>query len=278
MTTKYSSLVDQLPKLSPLTMQMLRALAKPNCSVGELAEIASKDATLSARILRTANSASFGRLQPITSVRHAISIQGISLLRKFALGASISRLFSFSKGSDLFSMLRFNLHSVAVGTLLDVLAEELPLENADQALIAGMLHDVGELVIAVNCPKEYGQVLSLAAVTGESQVACERKVLGVDHAELSALAVLRWRLDDGLAHSIALHHEEEVKPGQNKLRLSTAIKRADEFVDALGISILAPGAGRLNPCTLDFEGFPGSEERIRTRFGEEWLKLSEMFE
>jgi len=277
MTVNYLALVDKLPKMSPLTMQMLRVLTNPDCSVGELTDIAGKDAALSARILRTANSASFARLQTITSVRHAITIQGIGLLRKFVLGASLSNLFSRIKGSGLFSMLRFNLHSVATGTLLEILTEEMPVENAHQAFIAGMLHDVGQLVFAVNCPKEYDQVLELAAVTGESRVVCERKLLGIDHAELSALAIRRWGLDEELAHAVSLHHEGEAQGESRRLRLSLAIKQADEFVNSLGISALPPVSDSHAPHIFAFDDFPFSDERVRSRFEEEWLKLSDMF-
>jgi HD-like signal output (HDOD) protein len=162
----YVALVDQLPKMSPLTMQLLRVLSKANCSVSELAAIAERDAALSARILRTANSATFGRTQSVTSVRHAISIQGVNVLRRFVLGSSIANLFSRTKPTKMFSLMRFNLHSLATATLLDLLTEVLPIENSEQAFLAGLLHDVGEMILAVNCPAEYEQSLALSAVSG----------------------------------------------------------------------------------------------------------------
>ncbi len=276
-TSKPASLVDSLPCLSPLTMHMLRALSRPNCSVSELTDIAERDAALSARILRTANSATFGRLNPVHSVRHAISMQGVNLLRKFMLVASISSLFSRTKSSPLFSLVRFNLHSAATGAVLELLAEELPIEHADHAFVAGLLHDVGEMLIAVNLPQEYGQVLAMAAVTGESQVDCERKLLGIDHAELSSLAMRKWQLEDSLQAAVSRHHRGETQADSRQLKLSNALAGADRFVNSLGISALPPTAESLTPPLLEFPGFDFSSNRVCERFREEWSNLSEMF-
>ncbi|MEO8099755.1 MAG: HDOD domain-containing protein [Acidobacteriota bacterium] len=278
MNPKYRSLVDSLPKMSPLTMRMLRVLSKASCSIGELADIAERDAALSARILRTANSATFGRFQPVTSLRDAISIQGVGLLRKFIVGASITNLFSRTNTSRLFSILRFNLHSLATATLLELMTDEIPVENSDQAFVAGMLHDVGELLIALNCPSEHEQILALRAVSGDPQMECERKILGIDHAELSAMATTRWQLDDALTKVVANHHQAELQNGFGDLKLSIALERADGFVNSLGLSILPPNAESLAQFDLEFPEFALPKERLLKRFEGEWSKLNDLFQ
>ena len=86
--------LEKLPNLSPMRMQLLSKLARRNCDVIELTDIVEKDAVLTAQVLRLANSAIFGRSQPINSVKHAIAMIGVSAMRKFALGSSVSNLFS----------------------------------------------------------------------------------------------------------------------------------------------------------------------------------------
>ena len=115
-------------------------------------------------------------------------------MRKFVLGSSISNLFSRSHPAPNFSMTRFNLHSVATATLAELLSDELPTVNANEVFIAGLLHDVGVLLLAVNMPQQFENVLSMTAVSRHSMIDCEREVLGTDHAELSQLVIARWEL------------------------------------------------------------------------------------
>src|ERR1022692_2133551 len=120
--------LNRLPRLSPLMTQLLARLTRRNCEVQELTEIVEKDPVLSAQILQLANSAIFARLRPVDSVRHAIAMVGVGTMRKFALGSSITNLFPHTKPARTFSLLRFNLHSVATATLLELLAGEVPFE------------------------------------------------------------------------------------------------------------------------------------------------------
>ena len=110
--------------------QLLGQLSRRNCEIHDLVGIVERDPVLSGQILRLANSAIFGRLRPVSSVRHAVAMVGTSALRKFALGSSISNLFSRTKMAKHFSVRRFNVHSVATATLLELLAEELPSKPA----------------------------------------------------------------------------------------------------------------------------------------------------
>lgn len=274
---KSIDLVDQLPKMSPLMTQLLARLSSINVSVGQLAEITERDAALSAQVLRMANSAAFARLEPVTSVRHAISLVGTGVLRKFVMATSLVNLFKRYKVSRLFSITRFNLHSVATATMLEILSEEIPLENSNQAFVTGLLHDVGELLIAINCPKEHEDILALGAVTGQSQIECERRVLGLDHAELSAMAIERWKLPESVQEAVRKHHETSEPDGSGQVKLSDAVHQIDDCMNFLGMSILPPtvsdGSG---PKPLEFPGIKFSNERVMKRFEDEWLQLGEL--
>jgi len=118
--------LDRLPKFSPMMAQLLARFTHRNCDAKALADVVAKDALLSAQVLRVANSAALGRKQPIHTVRHAIALIGVGAMRRFALGTSLANLFSRSKTAPGFSVTRFNLHSVATATLVELLADELP--------------------------------------------------------------------------------------------------------------------------------------------------------
>jgi HD-like signal output (HDOD) protein len=274
--------LDRLPKLSPLTTQLLAQLSRRNCDVQELTEIVEKDPVLSAQILRLANSAVFGRLRPVDSVRHAVAMVGIGAMRKFALGSSISNLFSRTKMAANFSIVRFNVHSVATATLVELLAEEIPFESAEDAFLAGLLHDIGKLLIAVSLPRQYDNILALTAVNGVSLIEAECDVLGIDHAELSGLAVSRWELSEAIEQASRYHHEPGEPPTagrahSQKPALHLGVHCADAFVNQLGMSVLpAPLAFREAP-TLEIPGFAFPEERVRQRFEREIRSLEDVF-
>ena len=267
----------KLPALSPAASQMLGRLARRNCEVHEVAVLIERDPLLSAQILAMANSAAFGRGQPISSVQRAIMMIGLGAVRKFALARSISNLFGKRKIAPSFSVTRFNLHSVATGMLLELLAEMVPLEDAEDAFLAGLFHDVGKLVMAVAMPEQYESILTAAAVTRESVLESERRMLQIDHAELSALAVDYWGLGEAIRVAVAHHHEPEQAPAAaGKISLAMAVSQIDALANAAGMSLLpAPPVGKMP--TLAFEGFPVNQEVLVERFAMEWTTTGAMF-
>ena len=274
--------LDRLPMLSPLMTQLLAQLSRRNCEVQDLAQTVERDPVLSGQILRLANSAIFGRLRPVASVRHAIAMVGFGAMRKFALASSISNLFSRTKVAASFSMRRFNVHSVATATLLELLAEEVPFESSSDAFLAGLLHDIGKLLIAFGLPHRCEEILQLQAVTGGTLVEAERDVLGIDHAELSALAVSRWELSEAIQWAACYHHQPEEgaateRPHAQKARLSLGVHCADAYVNHLGMSVLPASIASGKAPALKIPGFAFPEERVLERFGQEIQRLGDLF-
>jgi len=268
----------RVPALSPTASQLLGRLARRNCEVRELAILIERDPLLTVQILTIANSAAFGRSHPISSIQHAIMMIGIGTIRKFALARSISNLFGKRKIAPSFSVMRFNLHSVATGMFMELLAELVPLEDAEDAFLAGLFHDVGKLVIAVAMPEEYETILTASAVTCETILESERRVLQTDHAELSALAVDYWGLGEPIRAAAAYHHEPEQAPAPSgKISLALALSKVDAVVNAAGMSLLAaPPQGKEIP-PIAFEGFPLDQGLLIERFAAEWTTTGAMF-
>lgn len=268
----------RVPALSPTATQLLGRLARRNCEVHELAVLIERDPLLSAQILGIANSAAFGRIQPISSIQHAITMIGLGAVRKFALARSISNLFGKRKIAPSFSMTRFNLHSVATGMFLELLAEVVPLEDAEDAFLAGLFHDVGKLVIAVALPAQYEEILGTAALTCEPILEIERRVLEFDHTELSALAVDYWGLGETIRAAVAYHHDPDQSPAAGgKISLAMAVSKVDAVVNAAGMSLLpAPPLGNEIP-PLAFEGLPLDQGSLIERFAVEWTSTGAMF-
>jgi HD-like signal output (HDOD) protein len=274
--------LDRLPKMSPVTTRLLARLARPDCDLNELASLVERDPLLSGQLLRIANSARFGRRQKIERIPHAIAMVGLSVMRKMALGASIVNLFSHVKTAPSFSLRRFNAHSVATATMVELYASEGSFENAQSAFVAGLLHDVGKLLIAISAPEAYEAILSMSLINGTSFPILEAELLSLDHAELSGLAIARWELSEAIQLAAGYHHDPEKgqlveRPAPGKLGLSMAVHKANLFVNYLGMSVLHNPQTPTEVPTLGVPGFPIDEARVLKRFEGEWEQLSDLF-
>lgn len=207
---------------------------------------------------------------------------GIGAIRKFVLASSIANLFSRTKVAANFSIRRFNVHSVATATLMELLTEEVPFESSEDAFLAGLLHDIGKLLIAVALPRQYDEILALMAVTGGTLIEAERDVIGIDHAELSGLAVSRWELSEAIQWAASYHHRPEEAiavqpPHPRKASLSAGVHCADAYVNHLRMSVLPDAVASDKTPTLEIPGFPFAQGRVLQRFEQELPKLCELF-
>ncbi len=266
----------KLPAMSASAGRLLGRLSRRDCDLVEVAALIEKDPVLSAQVVQSANSASFSRAHQVESVRHAIVMVGMGAVRKFALARTISNLFSRRSSASTFSMTRFNLHSVAMGAMVELLADQAPLEYPEGAFLSGLFHDVGTLLIAVAMPEQYDNIREVAAVSRESLVDCERAVLGTDHAELSALALDRWGLAGPIQNAAADHHAPAPAAALENVPLSLALQQADALVDALGMSIERPRATVQEAPIIEFPGYELNQSRLLECFAFEWKAVDAM--
>ena len=276
--------LDRLPPLSPTIGKLLSKLAFKQVEFGELTGIVSRDTLLCGHILRTVNSAGFARARTITSVGQAMTLLGLSRLRRIALSFSVTNLFSRTRMPSIWSRTRFNLHTAATALLAELIADRAPGPNCEGAFLAGLLHDLGKLLIAVSAPQPYEMTLNLASASGRPLVECEREILDTDHAELSGLALTKWSLPEPVCraafhhHAIDLYDDLAEHPASDYLYLALVIQRADHFVNYLGISVAdqiscAPGLP-----SLEIPGYSFDAPEVLDRFQREWKELSAFFQ
>ena len=158
--------LHQLPPFSPVFNKVLASLAKEDVSVSELADWVERDSVIAGQLLRTVNSASYGCRGTIGGVRHAIAILGIPKLRNLTLSLSVSRIFSQIRVPKGWSTARYNLHSAACAIMADQMALHRAVEFGEGAFAAGLLHDIGRMVIALGLPRELSLIQQREEETG----------------------------------------------------------------------------------------------------------------
>src|SRR6185503_9970816 len=130
-------------------------------------------------------------------------------------------------------------HSAATAILSDMVAQRVPVDYPEGAFVAGLMHDVGRLLIAVGLPEEYDGVLQHHRLANQSTVESEMAVLGFAHPELSSEALASWKLPEPIQAAVREHHAPpETGPGA-KLSLSSVVAAADVYVNSIGVSIVS---------------------------------------
>ena len=231
--------LGKLPPFSPILNKLLASLAGEDVSFAKLGDLIEKDTVVAGNILHLVNSALYSRRATITSVRHALALLGMDKVRNTLLGMSISRMWSQVKTPAVWSMARFNRHSASVAVLSDHIASRVPADCPEGAFVAGLLHDLGRLLIALGLPDEFTRLIQLHEQSGRSWTECERELLGFTHAELSAAALTTWKFPEPVQIAVRDHHQPPQFQAGGTVPLSAVIHAADLYVNSTGESIVA---------------------------------------
>jgi HD-like signal output (HDOD) protein/CheY-like chemotaxis protein len=207
------SRMDRLPSMPALYVQIVEKLKDPDIDVEEIGDIVALDLAMTAKMLKLVNSAFFGLGRQISSPAEAVSYLGMETIK--ALVLSIHAFSQFSS-TDLgaFSLEELWGHSQTTAGLAREIArmEEGDRNLLDEAFGAGLLHDIGKLVLASNFPKEYDQVLRSGQAGSLALLTAEEHTFGANHAEIGGFLLGLWGLPVPVVEAIALHHQPGSSP------------------------------------------------------------------
>lgn len=224
----------QLASLPNVYTRIVETLNSPRASSAAIANIVSKDSSLSLRLLRLVNSAFYGFPAKIDSISRGITLLGTNELTTLALGISVVRLFQ-DIPNELIDMETFWKHSIRVGLFAQVLASHKVGLSEEKLFVGGLLHDVGRLVMLRKIPEKYAQVIIRSRREKSPLNRVEQKLLHCDHAEIGRLLAKEWRLTPTLTQMIGGHHS----PAMDRFPLEACIVHiADLLAHACGDELL----------------------------------------
>jgi putative nucleotidyltransferase with HDIG domain len=199
--------LKNLPSLPELYLAIADALQSPTASAQRIADIASQDAGLSAKLLQLSNSAFFGFSREVFTVEEAVQLLGATVIQSLAMAVPIFSSFRRDRCPQ-FPLDQIWEHSVQTAVLGRQIAGEQSLDPhlAEQAFCAGVLHDLGKIILADGLPEEYSAVLKESRETGTPLIEVERKHLQATHAEVGAYLLALWGLPIPLVEAVANHH------------------------------------------------------------------------
>jgi HD-like signal output (HDOD) protein len=178
-------------------------------------------------------------------------------------------------------MTRFTTHSAACGILADILAQRLRVSCAEAAFAAGLLHDLGHILIAVGLPAQHEKILKLRLADGLDGVESENEVLGFAHPELSAEGLEHWKLPQPVRTAALFHHSsaQDQSAERGEIPLSRVIEAANNYLNSTSISIFATGGADSADPTLLESLVPDEDRRsaILTEFRGEFDLMLQFF-
>lgn len=224
---KLTAQIDHLPSLPSVFLELSEELREDEPSLPKIAAIMSRDMAMTAKLLQMVNSAFFGYFGRISNPEKAVVMLGTHTIASLVLSATVSMQFDSVLMRD-FAVDAMMKHGVGTGALAKMIAqaEHASATMVEEAFTAGLLHDIGTLVMASNLPERYMEAIRLSDERGIPLWKAELESFGATHAEVGAYLVGIWGLPEPVAEALAFHHRPENCPHKEFSPL-TAVHIAD---------------------------------------------------
>ena len=194
-----------LPTLPTVVSKMIEVVDNPRTSTASLSRLISTDQALTARLLKLANSAYYGFPREISTVNMAIVVLGFNTVKDMGLSISVFDAFKNQENSSSFDIARFWEHSIACGVASRMLARNYRSRFAGEAFVAGLLHDIGKVILNQYFHKEFNLIMEKTS-GGMLLEEAEDSVIGIRHSQIGAWLADKWNLPKLISETIECHH------------------------------------------------------------------------
>lgn len=231
--------LGDLPTLPHVVQKLTSMIGRPNVSAEDIGSLIEKDQVLAAKVLRLANSPFYGFPSRIASVPHAVVVLGLNVVKGLTLCATA---YDIMKDAGMVPLWR---HSLGVAITSQILGKHLAMKNPEEVFVAGLLHDIGKVILYVKWP-EVGTRIRAANPTGDrSMFDVERELYEVSHADVGGWLANAWHLPTALREPIMFHHQ----PGAaQEAPLQTAVVHIADIL-VKGLACGNPGDDLIPPLS-----------------------------
>ncbi len=198
--------IDRLVSLPEVSIRINHLLSSSDYTSSSLAQVIAHDADISARLLRLVNSSFYGMPSRIDTIQRAVTIAGANEVRNLVMATTAIRTFT-GIPSELVDMTLFWRHAVTTGVLAQAISEQGNTLHTERLFVAGMLHDLGRLVLYLTMPEKCRDVLYVTGGDEWILADTERELIGFSHTDVGAELFKSWGLPEGL-QTVAMHHHQ----------------------------------------------------------------------
>jgi len=197
--------IEKVPTLPIVSRKIMEVTGDENASFKKLVAIVEKDQSLAVKILKVANSAFYGLLSRVTSLERALVVLGINQVKSLVLGASVYKFFSDDKESP-FDRTRFWKHAIICSQVAQLLGKHFKIGKDDSLFLAGLIHDVGKVVLDQYFHEEFLKIVDHVSSTRTTFSEAEAKILGTTHYQIAAKLLKQWKFPDMVTMQVLYHH------------------------------------------------------------------------
>ena len=238
--TEFIDRIERLPPLSNVVHRIMAMTNSGDATAMDIADVLSEDQAITAKILRVANSSFFGTGRRVTQVSRAVMMLGTIGVRNLVLGvAARDSLKTIAAGDLDLDHTSLWCHSVAVGSACETIARQIGHRPPEEAFVAGLLHDIGQLAMMTIHSEGLEAVVRQQARDAQL-LELERGQFGIDHTEAGFRILTRWRIPDAFCQAALRHHEQRVDPGGPNSQLLAIIMLGDTLAQMMGFGLDAP--------------------------------------
>ncbi|MCP4254768.1 MAG: HDOD domain-containing protein [Candidatus Scalindua sp.] len=250
--------VKEMPPLPQSITQILEITKDDSSSSRELAKVLGQDPTLAVNILKIANLPVYGFSGRISTISHAVVCLGLETIKSIALTSSTHDMLNkeipaYSLGEGMLWQ-----HSISSSTCAKVIAQRIGYKDDEEAYIAGLLLDIGKIILSGFAEDEFNQVVERAENDGIPFNIAEQEILGYDHPQVGGRVIKKWNLPSALVEAVLYHHQPEKADVHKKLVY--IVHLADAISCMLGIGLGSDGLMYLfEDHTLDVLGLSSED-------------------
>ncbi len=197
--------VVRLVSLPEVCIRVNEMMDEASTSASDIGKVISQDTGLTARLLKIVNSAFYGFPSKIETVTRAVTVIGLRELRGLVLAASAIETFS-KIPNDILNMVQFWRHSVYCGVVAQLLADRCHVLHSERLFVAGLLHDIGKLILCHRLPSESRMVMDKLKSEQLFDYQVEQDIMGFDHAEVGGELIKAWQMPASLEYALRCHH------------------------------------------------------------------------
>jgi HD-like signal output (HDOD) protein len=232
-----ASHVKAIPTLPTVLTELSRRMEDPKTSSEDLAQVIQQDQAISSKVLKLVNSPFYGYSGRIHTINQGIVILGFNAVKNLVLSTSVMEAFKGAESGENFHLDLLWVHSASVAGVSKLLAERSGVADPEEAFVAGLLHDIGKILVWISGPKMLSACIQLSQTKRIPLSEVQVQVLGFRDAELAAVLAERWKFPTALRDSLRWRPE----PGRAgaSAPLASAIHCANALCIAMGASPIA---------------------------------------
>jgi HD-like signal output (HDOD) protein len=208
-----------LPAMPQVASKVLELSSDPNTSAKQLQQVISDDQAMTGRILKIANSAMYSCSRKVKTLTEAIVMLGFNSIRSLVVTSAARNLYNTRKSRTGLKERLLWEHSIGAAFAARLLAAERSPNLAEEAFLAGLMHDIGKLVLNLRVPEQFDEIVQIVYNENRPFHVTETELLGFDHTHVGALLVNKWKLSPLLESVILDHHNPAAMNGDNPLLL-----------------------------------------------------------